>query len=468
MKTEEALLDFIMSTRYSHLPGEVVITVKRQIMNTFAAMLCGSAASGTKELAELVRSWGGKGESTVFLQTFKAPVHDAVLVNATMARALDFDDFHMQTGMHASATVVPTALAIAEATGGINGESFITAIALGGETLCRMRLVPDHCIGISGWTGEIYGAFGAVVTAGKLCGLSREKMRDALGLAYSQAAGSSQTIYDGAMATRLQQGFSARAGCVSTAMASAGLTGARNFLEGKAGLYPVYYRGLGYDIGRLTEGMGKKYEIMNIATKPYPCCGFTMAPIENIIQIMAKNQIESIDIERIEVYVNQKMYNTVCLPIDRKYQPQTPADAMFSLPYVVATAALHRDVVLEDFATDLISEPRRIEYAKKIKTVVDHEIDKEATASNIPLGLHRIDVYTGDGKKYSNLLRYATGFPEKPMTPEECFLKAKKCASFALKSSDTKRIEMVKTLVDKLEEEKNLSVLIELIHSFVR
>ena len=40
--------------------------------------------------------------------------HEAVLVNATMARALDFDEFNLQTGMHTGATVVPLALAAAK------------------------------------------------------------------------------------------------------------------------------------------------------------------------------------------------------------------------------------------------------------------------------------------------------------------------------------------------------------------
>ena len=42
MKTEEALLDFVMSTRYSDLPKEVVTTVKGLIMNILAAVLSGS------------------------------------------------------------------------------------------------------------------------------------------------------------------------------------------------------------------------------------------------------------------------------------------------------------------------------------------------------------------------------------------------------------------------------------------
>ncbi len=63
------------------------------------------------------------------------------------------------------------ALAAAELKGDTNGEELITAMVMGAEILCRMRLVPDRCIGVSGWTGEIYGGFGGAITAGMILGL---------------------------------------------------------------------------------------------------------------------------------------------------------------------------------------------------------------------------------------------------------------------------------------------------------
>ena len=463
MSIEKSLTEFVASTGYEHLPQKVVEAVKGLIMNTFAAMLCGSGASGAKELAQLARRWSGVQESAVFLQNFKAPTQDAVLVNATMARALDFDDFHMQTGMHASATVVPIALATAEAMGRIDGKTLITAIAIGAEILCRMRLVPDHCIGISGWTGEIYGAFGGAVTAGRICGLSGVEMGHALGLAYSQAAGNAQTIYDGALGTRLQQGLSARAGCVSAAMAKAGLTGAKNFLEGKAGLYPVYYRGLGYDINRLTEGLGEKYEILNIAAKPYPCCGFIMAPIENVLRIMRENRLVAGDIKKVVFSVNQKMYNTVCFPPDTKYQPQTPADAMFSLPYVVATAIIKGDVSLSDFSDEAIKNAERLTIARNVEIEIDEGIEEESTELNLSLSLHQVELKTEGGQHFSRKMYHAKGFPQNPMTMADFTEKAKKCALYAVKLFPESRVEELEEVLVHLEDKEDISSLIKLL-----
>ena len=326
-----------------------------------------------------------------------------------------------------------------------------------------MRLVPDQCIGISGWTGEIYGAFGGAVTAGLIYGLSGEEMGQALGLAYAQAAGNAQSIYDGALGTRLQQGLSARAGCISAAMARVGLTGAKHFLEGKAGLYPVYYRGLNYDISRLTQGLGEKYEILNIATKPYPCCGFIMAPIENVLRIMEDNGIVAGDIKQVMFHVNKKMYNTVCLPPDKKYRPQTPADAMFSLPYVVATAIKGGDVLLSDFSLEAIKNPEILKMARKVKIEMDEGIEEESRALNLSLSLHRAELETEEGQHFSQKIYHARGFPQNPMTMADFTEKAKKCASHAVKSYSERRLDELRELLLHLEDQENISSLIKLL-----
>ena len=92
MSTEEKLADYLSSTTYDDLPPEVTLASKKSIMDTLGVSLAGSSASGVKEIASLVKEWGGKPESTVFLYQAMVPAHEAALVNATMARALDFDD----------------------------------------------------------------------------------------------------------------------------------------------------------------------------------------------------------------------------------------------------------------------------------------------------------------------------------------------------------------------------------------
>jgi 2-methylcitrate dehydratase PrpD len=459
MNATEEVIRYVLAVRYEDLPVHVLEAVKRMFMNAVAAMLAGSGASGVRETAKLVREWGGKKEATAILQGFKAPAQDAVMVNATMARSLDFDDFHIQTGLHIGATIVPTVLAAAELAGGGNGKEVIVASAVGAELMSRMRMVPDLCIGISGWTGEIFGAFGTAVAAGRILALTEKEMWNALGLAFSQSAGTLQSIYDGTMATCLQQGFAARAGVLSARMALEGITGAREFLEGRAGFYPVYYRGMKYDIRRLIDGLGADYRFLNFATKPYPCCGFILAPIENLMGLMRENHLTIDDVAQIEVRVNDQMYNVVCFPEDAKCKPNSDFDAIWSLPYVLGTVMVRGDVWLQDFTIEAIRDPKRLSASKKVHVIRDKEIDKESKALNLALSLHSMEIRTNDGRKLSRKLYHAKGFPQNPMTLEECAEKARKCAPFAVKVFPEEKVNFLRELIDRIEKMRRITEL---------
>ena len=66
--------------------------------------------------------------------------------------------------------------------------------------------------------------------------------------------------------------FPERAGIKSALMAERGITGERDPLESRTGLYHTYM-GDDYDINILTNELGKRFEGVNIGDKPYPCCG---------------------------------------------------------------------------------------------------------------------------------------------------------------------------------------------------
>ncbi|MBA7634267.1 hypothetical protein ES703_41850 [subsurface metagenome] len=380
-----------------------------------------------------------------------------------MARATDLDDFHIQTASHPSAIAVPVALAVAELRGQVSGKELITGVVAGSEVMCRMRLVPDFCSAVSGWSSEVYGGFGAAVTAGKIMGLTPEEMRYALGLAYSQAAGVVQPFYDGTLATSLQPGFAARSGVLAALLARRGITGARNFLEGRAGFYPVYYRGIKYDVGRLIDGIGEKYEVLNVATKLYPCCGYTHAAIENVLDIMQRNRVSAEDVSKVLLRVNQRTYSFVCTPQQNKYRPQTVVDAMFSLPYVVGVAMVRGDVFLEDFTPEAVGDTGRLKGVDGVEVMLDENVERESKELNLPLSLHIADLTTKSGECFSQKMLHVKGYPQKPITMDDCAEKVKKCALFAIKPFPEDKVNQLIEIVEKLEQQKDVSYLAKLL-----
>ncbi len=83
-------------------------------------------------------------------------------------------------GVAIAGSTTPVALATAELCGKVSGRDFSNAIITGSEVMCRMRLVPDYCSGLSGWVGDVCGIFGGAITAGRLMKLDSEQTRNAL------------------------------------------------------------------------------------------------------------------------------------------------------------------------------------------------------------------------------------------------------------------------------------------------
>ena len=113
MSLEEELVDKAISTNFDDLPSEVVMACKKSVVDLIGVAIAGSTTPVAKKLFEVISQWQGKPESSIFLHNMAIPAHDAVFVNAAMARALDFNQYHFSTGTQPPPTMVPVALATA-------------------------------------------------------------------------------------------------------------------------------------------------------------------------------------------------------------------------------------------------------------------------------------------------------------------------------------------------------------------
>src|SRR4030067_2960194 len=156
----------------------------------------------------------------------KLPSPHAALVNGTMSNALDYDDTHERAHLHAGVVVVPPAMALSEARGGIGGKEFITAVCVAVELGCRLGVSvrPAKPLFMGGWSfGPLLGHFTAAAAAAKLLHLDEEKVHHALGIAYHQASGNAQAMRDKAASKKIGPGFACRDGIISALMAQKGI-----------------------------------------------------------------------------------------------------------------------------------------------------------------------------------------------------------------------------------------------------
>lgn len=454
------LAKHLIERNFADIPLEVIQATKKSILDTLAGILAGSSALGCPEIVRQAIHWGGREESTIINYRQKVPVFLAALANGTMARAVDFDDVFEPGTLHASTSIVPTAFAVAEMKEGIDGRQFLNAVALGIDMICRMASANRIPPGVSGMNATFQCAyFGCAGVAGKIMGLDEEKMIHAMGLAYSQTSGNSENLVEGTLATRFCQGLAAQGGVYSAIFSHKGVTAAKEVLEGKFGYYPVYQGGE-YDRKKLLDGLGEDFQGVNLTTKRYPCCMHTHAAIEGVLKIAREFHLQSSDVEKITVKVNQQGFNFVCSPMEKKRTPRTIPEAQFSLPYVVATALVKGKVFFEDFTAEEIQNPYVLRIASKIDCLVDSGLEKIAQGGVTPAV---VEVTTKRGECLSQQVNDRKGSPKNPMNMDEIADKFRRCTDFARQPVPEQNTKEIIALVKEIETLDDVTQILKLL-----
>lgn len=438
-----SIADHIVTTDFEALPKEIVDRTKLFILDSLGVAMPGSGTQAVPQIAGLMAELGGKPQSTVLYFGHRLTAMDAALVNSTMIHALDLDDAHEECLMHPSCCQVPVAFSIAEQSPPVDGKDLITAIALGVDISCRLAL--GLVSGIGFVRSGICGIFGAVANAAKLRKCTKEQIVNAMGIAFSQAAGNAQVLSDAALVKRMQPGFMARDGIFSVLLAERGMKGPENIIEGKYGLLELYKRGEVYP-GRITKDLGKLYEGINVSVKPYPGARFIHGPAELGIELAKKNSLTADQILEITVSLPKRAYEYVGRPYDPKVEnPQVMAQ--FCAAYAAAAGIVRKDLFIGEFDEKVIKDKTIGEVARKVKVIVDKAVEDPMATS--PVGM---EIKTRGGGVLSKRIEYLKGHPRRFLSKEEFIVKFRRCMNFSPSRIPDENIEKVIDFIGRLEE----------------
>ena len=215
----------------------------------------------------------------------------AAFANGALAHALNYDDWG-EGGIHAGATTVPAALAVAEQVGGVGGQRFLAALAAGVELECRLAAALARTGSQGRWVlGQLIGYFGAAVSAGAVLELRAEQMHSALGLALAQAAGTMQMVLEGdPPAKSIYAAFPNQAGVLSAWLAKKGLRADCAVFEGQQGLFNAYFGRPG-PLTDLEEGLGQRFYLTNVRFKPWPVSGIVQPFLEAALEVRGRHSL---------------------------------------------------------------------------------------------------------------------------------------------------------------------------------
>jgi 2-methylcitrate dehydratase PrpD len=248
-------------------------------------------------------------------------------------------------------------------------------------------------------------------------------------------------------------GFSVKGGITAALLAEKGVTGAKNCLEGEWGLYKLYHRG-NYDAKVLTKDLGKYFEGINVAIKPYPCCRGVHPAIDATLSLVNEHRIKAEDIRKVVLSVSEGHYQLLCEPEDAKLKPRTPVDAQFSIPWGVATAIVRKQVTLDDFTETAIKNQEILKVTHKMSVEVDTSLNRPEKIEPT-----RVEITTKRGEVYSKEVAEPLGSLERPMSFDGCANKFRDCA----KELGEKKSSKVVELINKLEQLADIRHLVKLL-----
>ncbi len=395
------LPDFIHDLSHDDLPAPVRAMARRCLLD-----LIGVAAAATRtDLARIVHGFvaaqfgagGGAGTARMLFDDRPVSPAGAALAGAASIDAVDAHDGYRPSKGHAGCSVLPAALAFAEAEGRDDGAEFLTALVLGYEVACRAgealhELVADY------HTSGAWGAVACAAIGARTLGLDRARTREALGIAeYHGPRSQMMRCIDHPTMVKDGSGWGALAGVAAAYLARDGFTGAPAITV--------------EDPARAAHwnDLGSRWLILEQYFKPQPVCRWAQSPIHAVLELRRRHGLTAADVARIEV---RTFHEAVRLHTRR---PETTEQAQYSLPFPVAAAMVHGRIDPAEIAGAGLSDPAVLDLSDRIEMIED----PRCNAAFPRVRLAEVAVVTRSGARHESGLVEPAGDPERPLSDAE-------------------------------------------------
>ncbi|SMX36673.1 MmgE/PrpD family protein [Maliponia aquimaris] len=264
-----------------------------------------------------------------------APAAAAMAMGMTID-SLDGHDGYNPAKGHIGCPLLPALLVFGHQRA-VSGQEVLTTLVMGYEFGARVSEA-QHATCPDYHTSGSWGAVTAAAAGARLCGLSPEVTRHALGIAeYHGPRSQMMRCIDDPTMVKDGSGWGALCGVSAVQLAARGFTGAPAITVEDA---PGAWTGLGTD-----------WRILKQYFKPYPVCRWAQAPIEGVLALRRAHGVTAAQVDRIEV---ESFHEAIRLATAR---PVTTEEAQYSTSFPCAVAMVRGDVRPEDIDGDALCDP---------------------------------------------------------------------------------------------------------------
>lgn len=379
------------------IPERVRATARDQFLSVMGAIHAGAGCAGGKAVVETVKGMGVSGPCGVFPGGQGSLLVPAILQNAALSMALDYDDYLFLGHTGHSAVCVP--LAVGEATGADAAMVLVAQVAaneLAGRLGGSVVLGPHN--------GQMWAhihLLGAAAAASRVLGLDEGKTANAMGIALAEPVYALFPGFMGPQSKLLIAAVPSITGTLAAHLASNGMTGPRNILEDPQGFW-AHFSFL--PLPFMMTGLGRAWVTDTIAFKPYPGCAYIDTAMDALFDILERfEQEKGRPLEPAEVRdvkVEASLLTIAMTAMSSGYMDParlSPTNINFSLPVSIAIGVLARrltgaeltDPFLEENKREILATASRVEVlhsaplSVRFIRAVDEAVDLEAMLAEI-------------------------------------------------------------------------------------
>lgn len=433
------LSQWIASLRREDIPAPAWAHAKLCLLDGLGCALFGSQQTWGRIAAETAMDLSPNGRASLLGHGARCGVDAAAMANGTATHGFELDDLHLRATIHPGAVTIPAALALAEAFNK-SPAAFLTAMVAGYEVGLRIGMAVGLGHGLRGHhgTGTI-GTLAAAAAGANLLGLNAEQTSDALGIAATQAAGL-HGARTGAMSKRFHAGRAAQSGVLAAALAQRGFTGSRTALEQPfGGFFSTLCDSV--DLQAVCDGLGSRWEILEVGFKAYASCGSTHTTVDAIDHLMQRG-LTADNLKELRVYMSRKAVSNV----GWKYVPAGVVSAQMNAYYTSAVKLLEGDVFIDQFVEERLADQRVLTLIDRIRIAHDPAFDAGGAGTRHAV---RVEAELSDGKVWTENVEQRRGSSRFPLNRADIERKFRGLAKLVLSPASTEKII---ELVDRLDQ----------------
>lgn len=438
------LADLVLGIGYDDLPPDVVHQAKRLVLDTMGCAMGGFNGPPTRIVRDVVRDMGCRGEATVIGEGGATSCAYATLVNGTMLRYLDHNDYYFRRDTaHASANIA-AALAVAEREG-LSGRDVILGIVVGYEVQLRL-CTHAGSLWERGWAGATNLSYSAAAAAARLMGLDATRTANALAIAGSVNNTLTESRHGNIpMMKATGEANAAKGGVEAALFARRGLTGPEQVFEGRWGWIPVVAGDA--DRAALVRPAEGRYLIMQDCLKPYAAEMMTQSSVAAAIDAVARHGIDPAEIAHVEARYHEYALRKPSWDA-AKLTPKDRETADHSFPYCIAVAMLDGDCGPAQFTAEKLADPAVRALMERIELTTDPELTALFPES---FGT-AIKVTMRSGQAFESVCRTPPGHPRNPLSDAQIEDKFRRLAGGLLDSAALDRAIAAVWDLDRCED----------------